>query len=214
MHHRRHLRRQRVIVSQLQLFDGDRIIFIDHRNRSPVQKHRNRTENIFISSAVLKITPVQQNLRAWNLILMKLSGIFLHQQPLAHRRGRLLVGNANGPFMKSQSSESGRHRAGRDQNDPVPCMVQLRHLRRNVHNLLRIQAAVLFRQRAGADFHYNCLLFHSVFLSIYKQHTRRRPRQILLRTAMCACSSYTNSFFPDSRRITALSESYPSGWFP
>ena len=41
MHHRRHLCRQRVIVAQLQFFDGNGIIFIDHRNRSPVQEHGN-----------------------------------------------------------------------------------------------------------------------------------------------------------------------------
>ena len=142
MQHRSHLGGERVVVADLQLLNRDRIVLIDDRNRTAPEQDGEGAEDVFIAAAVLKVTAVQKNLRARNLVRHQIFRVFLHQKALADSSGSLFIGNFRRPFFKAETGKACGDRTGGNENHMVACRLQRGKLGRNVPYFFSIHGSV------------------------------------------------------------------------
>ena len=150
MQHRRHLGREHVVVAQLQLGDGHRVVFIYYGHRPAREQHLKRRKGVVIAPPVAEVVPCEQQLRRNVAVLVQAARVFLHQQPLANRGAGLLCRSRLGPLVIAQQRVARGYGRARHHDDLVPLVPELRHLSRQRAQPLRREPPALLRQGAGA----------------------------------------------------------------
>ena len=83
-------RRQGVVVAELDLIDGDRVVFIDDRDDAHLQQGQQGVAGIQEAPAVGEIVASEKHLRAVHIAPGERLGVGMHQAHLPDRRRRLL----------------------------------------------------------------------------------------------------------------------------
>ena len=146
VHHRRHLGREHVVVAQLQLRYGHRVVFVYYRYGSPRQQDLQRGKGVVVPPSVAEVVPGEQQLRRNVAALLQAAGVFLHQQTLAHGGAGLLRRNGLRPLVVAQQSVARGYRRARHHDHLMPLVPQPCHLCGQRPQPFRRESAGFLRQ--------------------------------------------------------------------
>ena len=155
-----HQGRQRVVVAELEFVHGDRVVFVDHGNHVHVGKSVHGVAQIEIARAVVEADASQQDLCGRAAVLGEKFFVHLHQQPLPHRRQRLLDRQAGGFCGVTEAPHAGADRSRRNEQHVGTAVVKVGQSAAKPAHALDIDFSVTVRDRARADFdHYAATFF-------------------------------------------------------
>jgi hypothetical protein len=144
-------RREPVVVAELDLLDGDRVVLVDDRDHAEAQQRQQRAARVQVALAVAKVVGGQEDLRDRDLRPGERRLPRAHQPALPHR-GRGLLELGAGPRRQRQALAPRQDRA-RGDDDDLPALGASRgHVRRQAAQRRGVETAASGRQDSGAQF--------------------------------------------------------------
>ena len=117
MHEVRDQGGEAVVVAEADLGGGDGVVLVDDRQHPELEQLRERLVGVAVVRPPGHVVERQQHLPGHETVAGELLGVAVHQQPLPHRGGRLLRGEATGAPGQPERGEAGGDGAGGDQHD-------------------------------------------------------------------------------------------------
>ena len=150
---RRHQRGKRVVVSELQLGDGDGVVFIDDGHDTVAKQGDQRVAGVEVTFVVLEVLMGQQHLAHMQVEFGKQPLVGGHEAGLADRRAGLQGIKGPGPLVVTEQAHARAHRAGSDQDHFAARLTLRGHLPHQLFHLREIRMLAAVRQDAGAQLH-------------------------------------------------------------
>ena len=155
--------RQRVIVADLDLICGYRIIFIHDRDRAKFKKCLNGTSHVEIALRIHRITLREKELSNGLPVFMEEMLIGIHERALPHGRRCLFVGQEIRLLMKSQHGQSHADRPRCDEYHIKTAVLEVSKLPRQMIQVAEIHFPIFIGDRAGTDLHDHTLFLQNRF---------------------------------------------------
>ena len=118
---------QAVVVPEPDLVGRDGVVLVDHRQDAQLEEPVQRPLSVAVVGATNDVVDGEQHLADREPQRGKAFVVAMHQQPLAHRCGRLLGGQVTRATAQSQGGQSGGNGSGRNQDDLSPGGALLRN---------------------------------------------------------------------------------------
>ncbi len=116
---RGHEGRQGVVVSEAELSRGNGVVFIDHRQHTPLQQLFQRSGGVLVSPPVSQIRAGHEDLRHSDAMACQRPLVQSHELALAGGRRRLQGDNGLWPLGKLKPLTTETDGSAADQNDPI-----------------------------------------------------------------------------------------------
>ncbi|MNX75548.1 hypothetical protein D3C86_1070240 [compost metagenome] len=145
-------RREGVVVAELQLVDGHRVVLVDdgHHPHVMVQEGPQRVGGVQITLPIGEIRPGQEQLRAGEPQGREEGLVGVHQAALAHGGGCLLGRDGAGLLGHPEARATRPHRPRGDDEGAPAALGQIRHGAGKAHERLAVES-VRGCDGAGAD---------------------------------------------------------------
>ncbi len=134
-------RREVVVIADFDLSGSHGIVLVDHRHNAVIQQRTQGIAGVEEALAVLHIGTRQQHLAHVDPVDGEELLPELDQAALPDRSQQLLGSDGSGQLRITQVLASGGDRPGGDNNNTMPCGMQLRALAYQLYNMGAVQAA-------------------------------------------------------------------------
>ena len=147
--------RERIIVADAELCDGNRVVLVDDRNRIQLQQALDRVPEILVPDWVGDIVRRQQDLCDGVAVFGEQLVVGIHQLTLTDCGGSLLGRYICRPLSEAELAHAHADRAGGDEDHLISGILEVaEHLAERFH-LADVQPAGWMRDGGGADFNDN-----------------------------------------------------------
>ena len=123
-----HRRREAVVVSEADLFGGDRVVLVHDRNDAERQQRQQGAARVEEALAVVEPAPRHEHLGDLPSIAREPPPVELREPDLADRRGGLLLGNRAARVGPAEGAAPHRDRPRADQHHLAPRIAELGNL--------------------------------------------------------------------------------------
>ena len=145
----RDLRRELVVVAELDLVDGHRIVLVDYGEDCRREQRLQRVSGVEIAFPVVHVVPRQKDLCRVPAQPREEPFVDGHEEVLADGGTGLQLGDGLGRTGQPHDRSPGRHRARRDQHQLAPFLQEAGHTVHEPADPLRVQALPGVHQDAG-----------------------------------------------------------------
>ena len=156
-------RRQRVIVTDLDLICRYRIIFIHDRDRAELKQCLDGASHVEIALRIHRIALREKELSDGLPVFMEKMLIGIHESALPHSRRCLLVGKEIRLLRKSQHGQTHTDRPRSDKHHIKAAVFEVGQLPRQVVQVAEIHFPIFIGNRAGTDLHDHTLFLRNRF---------------------------------------------------
>ena len=149
--------REAVVVAEVDLASGDRVVLIDDGDRPCGKQRVERCPHVPVFLGVNHVVLGEQHLPHEHVAHAEGLRPFTNEHALPDRSERLAIGDRLGSRVKPHRAKRRGDRARADNDDLAPLVNEARHARGECPDRVAVEVTAWKRERTRTDFHHDAL---------------------------------------------------------